>query len=127
MYILPFFMLMETQRCEHNLFLKKGYNSLTQIHLQILQSLVSQAKRLAKGLYVFSIDHENQKVMHANYVSPSLKARGADARTWASKITDIVGGKVHFYVSLCVVLRVHLFVLFFSGWWKGRQCSRCRS
>lgn len=65
--------------------------------LQILQSLVSQAKQLAKGLYIFSIEPENQKVMHANYVSPPLKVRGADARTWASKVTDILGGKVCFH------------------------------
>jgi len=60
---------------------------------KVLQSLVSQAKRLAKGLYIFSIEPENQKVMHANYVPPPLKVRGADARTWASKVTDILQGK----------------------------------
>ncbi|KAF8967816.1 tRNA synthetases class II (A)-domain-containing protein [Flammula alnicola] len=60
---------------------------------KILQSLVSQAKQLEKSLYVFSVDTENKKVAHANYVSPSLKLKGADARTWASKVTDVVGGK----------------------------------
>jgi len=63
-----------------------------------LQSLVSQAKQLGKNLYVFSIDPETSKVAHANYVSPALKGKGADARTWASKVTDILGGKVWSFI-----------------------------
>ncbi|KAF8161022.1 tRNA synthetases class II (A)-domain-containing protein [Crassisporium funariophilum] len=60
---------------------------------KILQSLVSQAKLLGKALYVFSVDPETKKVAHANYVSPYMKTQGADARTWASCVTDILGGK----------------------------------
>jgi len=60
---------------------------------KILQSLISQAKQLGKSVYVFSVDAETKKVAHANYVSPSLKSKGADARTWASKVTDVLGGK----------------------------------
>ncbi|PPQ99712.1 hypothetical protein CVT24_009695 [Panaeolus cyanescens] len=60
---------------------------------KILQALVSQAKQLSKSLYVFSVDPETSKVAHANFVSSSLKAKGGDARTWASKVTDILGGK----------------------------------
>ncbi|KAF9481569.1 hypothetical protein BDN70DRAFT_876232 [Pholiota conissans] len=60
---------------------------------KILQSLISQAKQLSKSVYVFSVDTENKKVAHANYVSPSLKTKGVDARTWAAKVTDILGGK----------------------------------
>ncbi|KAF8894893.1 tRNA synthetases class II (A)-domain-containing protein [Gymnopilus junonius] len=60
---------------------------------KILQSLVSQAKQLNKSLYVFTVDVENQKVAHANFVSPTHKSRGADARSWASKVTEILGGK----------------------------------
>jgi alanyl-tRNA synthetase len=72
-----------------------AYIAILQVegNTKILQSLVSQARRLAKGLYVFSIEPETHKVMHANYVPPSLIVRGADARTWASKVTDIFGGK----------------------------------
>ncbi|KDR75441.1 hypothetical protein GALMADRAFT_249500 [Galerina marginata CBS 339.88] len=60
---------------------------------KILQSLISQARQLDKSLYVFSVDTANQKVAHANYVSPSLKSLGADARNWASQVTDVLGGK----------------------------------
>ncbi|KAH9485322.1 Alanine--tRNA ligase [Psilocybe cubensis] len=60
---------------------------------KILQSLVSQAKQLDKSLYVFSTDVEGGKVAHANFVSSSFKALGGDARKWASKVTDIIGGK----------------------------------
>jgi len=66
----------------------------TDLEFQILQSLVSQAKQLSKSIYVFSVDSDNQKLAHANYVSPTLKECGADARTWAAKVTDLVGGKV---------------------------------
>jgi len=60
---------------------------------KILQSVISQAKQLGKSVYVFSVDGETQKIAHANYVAPALKAQGVDARTWAGKVTDIVGGK----------------------------------
>lgn len=79
-----------------------------------LQSVVSQAKLLGKSVYVFSVDGETQKIAHANYVAPSLKAQGVDARTWAGKVTDIVGGKVRglfFSWYLCST-----FVL---GRWQG--------
>lgn len=55
--------------------------------------MISQAKQLGKSVYVFSVDAENKKVAHANYVSSTLKAKGVDARTWAAKVTDILGGK----------------------------------
>jgi alanyl-tRNA synthetase len=57
---------------------------------------VSQAKQLDKGLYVFTVDSENKKVAHANFVPSSLKTKGGDARAWASKVTEILGGKVLF-------------------------------
>lgn len=52
---------------------------------------------------MFSTDVENNKVAHANFVSSSLKARGGDARTWASKVTDIIGGKVSLTLGFNVV------------------------
>ncbi|PPQ74039.1 hypothetical protein CVT26_006942 [Gymnopilus dilepis] len=53
----------------------------------------AKAKQLDKSIYVFTVDVVNQKVAHANYVSPPLKSQGVDARTWASKVTEILGGK----------------------------------
>jgi alanyl-tRNA synthetase len=55
---------------------------------------VLQGKRLKKAVYVFSLDQSERKVAHANYVPESVRTKGLDARTWASKVTDIIGGKV---------------------------------
>ncbi|KAJ6558616.1 tRNA synthetases class II (A)-domain-containing protein [Mycena vulgaris] len=58
---------------------------------KILQTVVSQGKKLGKAVYVFSADHT--KVAHVNYVPPSMKAKGADARAWATKVSEVLGGK----------------------------------
>lgn len=60
---------------------------------RILQNIVAQGRRQEKAVYVFSVDETGEKVSHVNYVSPSFKAKGADARTWASSVTDIIGGR----------------------------------
>ncbi|KAJ7733086.1 tRNA synthetases class II (A)-domain-containing protein [Mycena olivaceomarginata] len=60
---------------------------------KILQSVVAQGKKLGKAVYVFSADVSSGKVAHVNYVPPSMKAKGADARTWATKVTEVLGGK----------------------------------
>ncbi|KAG6905576.1 hypothetical protein DXG01_001872 [Tephrocybe rancida] len=61
--------------------------------VQILQSVVAQGKKLGKAVYVLSVDAEAGKVAHVNYVPPRMKEKGLDARTWASRVTDIIGGK----------------------------------
>jgi hypothetical protein len=43
---------------------------------------------------VISADEESGKVVHVNFVSDELKSRGLDARTWAAKVSEILGGKV---------------------------------
>lgn len=45
-------------------------------------------------MYVFSVNAEGGKVAHANYVPEYVRAKGFDARTWASKVTEVLGGKV---------------------------------
>ncbi|KAJ7502731.1 tRNA synthetases class II (A)-domain-containing protein [Mycena galericulata] len=60
---------------------------------KILQSVVSQGKKLGKAVYVFSADQGGSKVAHVNYVPPSMKAKGADARAWATKVCEALGGK----------------------------------
>ncbi|OAX38373.1 hypothetical protein K503DRAFT_800484 [Rhizopogon vinicolor AM-OR11-026] len=60
---------------------------------KILQNVVMRGKKLGKAVYVFSVDAEGGKVAHANYVPESARSRGLDARTWASKVSDIIGGK----------------------------------
>jgi alanyl-tRNA synthetase len=61
--------------------------------LQILGNVITQAKKLGKAVYVFSVDHEGNKVAHGNHVPVTSKAKGLDARTWASKVSEVLGGK----------------------------------
>jgi len=60
---------------------------------KILQNVVLQCKKLKKAAYVFSVDQPGKKVVHANYVPESARTKGLDARTWASKVADVLGGK----------------------------------
>lgn len=60
---------------------------------KVLQGLVVQGRKLGKALYVFSVDSENGKVVHVNFVPPSFKSKGLDARQWATKVSEIIGGK----------------------------------
>lgn len=55
-----------------------------------------------------SIDPEQGRVAHVNYVPPSIKAKGLDAREWAVKVSDIVGGKV----SMDVCYKTPALILF---------------
>jgi hypothetical protein len=66
--------------------------------VQILQAVVLQAKKLGKAVYVFSIDSEGGKVIHVNHVPESLRSKGFDARTWAARVTETLGGKVRTYL-----------------------------
>ncbi|KAI9455349.1 tRNA synthetases class II (A)-domain-containing protein [Lactarius psammicola] len=54
---------------------------------KILQAVVLQAKKLGKAVYVFSADTEGGKVIH------SFRSKGFDARTWAARVTETLGGK----------------------------------
>jgi alanyl-tRNA synthetase len=58
-----------------------------------LSGIVLAGKKLGKNVYVISGDEDAGKVAHANFVTESSKARGLDAQTWASKVSDILGGK----------------------------------
>ncbi|KAH9022566.1 tRNA synthetases class II (A)-domain-containing protein [Lactarius pseudohatsudake] len=60
---------------------------------KILQAVVLQAKKLGKAVYVFSVDSDGGKVIHVNHVPESLRSKGFDARTWAARVTETLGGK----------------------------------
>ncbi|KAH9972402.1 tRNA synthetases class II (A)-domain-containing protein [Lactifluus volemus] len=60
---------------------------------KILQAVVLQAKKLNKAIYVFSVDSEGGKVIHVNHVPESVRSRGLDARQWAARVTEVLGGK----------------------------------
>lgn len=72
---------------------------------KILQAIITQTKKLGKTAYLFSVDTENNKVVHVNHVSPEFRSKGLDARTWASSIADVLGGKVS---SFGVTHKLHI-------------------
>ena len=45
-------------------------------------------------MYVFSVDVEGGKVAHVNHVPEVFRKSGFDARSWATKATEVIGGKV---------------------------------
>ena len=45
-------------------------------------------------MYVFVPDLASGKVSHVNVVSEEAKAKGLDARAWASAVAEVLGGKV---------------------------------
>lgn len=50
---------------------------------------------------MFSVDQEQGKVAHVNFVAEDAKAKGLDGREWANSISEILGGKVSISHSLC--------------------------
>ncbi|THH02716.1 hypothetical protein EW145_g6718 [Phellinidium pouzarii] len=60
---------------------------------KIIQAVVNQAKKLGKAVYVFSVDAEGDKVVHANHLPEAFRSQNFNARTWASSISDMLGGK----------------------------------
>ncbi|KAL4070742.1 tRNA synthetases class II (A)-domain-containing protein [Scleroderma citrinum] len=70
------------------------FSILNDGNAKILQNVVMQGKKLGKAVYVFSVDAEGGKVAHANYLPEVSRSNGFDAKVWASKVTDILGGKV---------------------------------
>lgn len=53
-----------------------------------------QGRKLGKSVYVFSVDSEQGKVAHVNFVADDAKAKGLDGREWANAVSAILGGKV---------------------------------
>jgi alanyl-tRNA synthetase len=79
---------------------------------QALQGAVLQAKKMGKTVYLFSVDSDGGKVMHVNYVSEPLRKRGLDARQWATKVAEVIGGKVGYVRTLYE----NPLILHISGW-----------
>ncbi|KAJ7594826.1 tRNA synthetases class II (A)-domain-containing protein [Mycena floridula] len=74
---------------------KEAYIAILDVdgNAKLLQSIILHGRKQEKAVYVFSVDHAGGKVAHVNYLPPLLKSKGGDARTWASTVTDILGGK----------------------------------
>ena len=98
-FISPISTSKATQRCAGDC---KSHGIIL-ISLQALQSVVLQAKKLGKSVYVFSVDSEQGKVAHVNYVADHAKAQGVDGREWANAVLAVLGGKVTVFSSGCNV------------------------
>ena len=59
-----------------------------------MQSVIAQVKKLGKPAYLFSVDAEGGKIVHVNFAPSELRAKGLDARSWAAKVAEVLGGKV---------------------------------
>ena len=70
----------------------------------MLQGVATQAKSLGKPIYIFSIDTEETKVVHVNYLPKGMVSKEFDARVWVSKVADILGGKVGLHRILWMTL-----------------------
>ena len=107
-------------------YLRRLFNLTFSLELvQILQAVVLQAKKLGKAVYVFSVDSDGGKVIHVNHLPESLRSKDFDARTWAARVTEILGGKVRtlfLQLSFCTFL-TELDIA--PGWWEGGRRARC--
>jgi alanyl-tRNA synthetase len=61
--------------------------------VQILQGLVTEARKQDRSIYVFNVDVGGQKVAHVNFVSSGPKGKGLDGRKWAEEVIALIGGK----------------------------------
>ncbi|KAG6332771.1 hypothetical protein ID866_6316 [Astraeus odoratus] len=73
----------------------EGYFAILEVdgNAKILQNVVTQGKKLGKAVYVFSADAEGGKVAHANYLPEASRTQSFDAKVWAAKVSEILGGK----------------------------------
>ena len=50
---------------------------------------------MTKSAYVFSVDEENGKVAHVNFLPKEvLERKVLDAKSWLAEVSKILGGKV---------------------------------
>lgn len=56
--------------------------------------MIGQGKTLNKAVYVLSVDEDAGKVAHGCFVPPQNVGSGFDAKTWASVVAEVIGGKV---------------------------------
>lgn len=63
-------------------------------NLKSLLSVVAQARKLKKAVYLFSTDPDGSKVAHVNYLPEQDVKDGFDAKVWAYAVTEVIGGRV---------------------------------
>jgi len=71
-------------------------------NVKAMQSILNQGKSLGKAVYILSVDEHAGKVTHGNYLPAGLASDGFDARSWASSVAEVLGGKVCIFSNLPV-------------------------
>jgi alanyl-tRNA synthetase len=65
----------------------------------VLQLVLWHAKTQGKAAYLFGLESDAHKVTHLNYLPKPLITKEFDARTWATKVSEVLGGKVRSRLS----------------------------
>ncbi|QRV94097.1 alanyl-tRNA synthetase [Ceratobasidium sp. AG-Ba] len=60
---------------------------------KVLQTLVGEARKLDRPVYLFSPDSSGEKVTHVNFLPKAVVSKEFDARIWATKVSAVLGGK----------------------------------
>lgn len=60
----------------------------------MLQSIITEIKKLGKSAYLFSVDSASGKVAHINVLQLADSTKNLDAKKWADAVVSVVGGKV---------------------------------
>lgn len=63
-------------------------------NVKAVQTILNQGKSLGKAVYILSVDEHAGKVTHGNYLPAELAGEGFDARSWATSVAEVLGGKV---------------------------------
>ncbi|KAG8966582.1 Alanine--tRNA ligase [Tulasnella sp. 419] len=79
-----------TQRPEANVY---SANISAEGNSKILGSVLLEARKLEKAVYLFSVDETSGKVAHVNFVPKSSISKDFTAKTWATAISEVIGGK----------------------------------
>ncbi|TIB73591.1 hypothetical protein E3Q24_01081 [Wallemia mellicola] len=76
-----------------------------------LGQALSAARQLGKQVYVFSVDKDASKVAHQCYIPKELLKDGYNAKIWAAKVAEILGGKVNILINIAFHLTKHRLVV----------------
>ncbi|KAG8935411.1 Alanine--tRNA ligase [Tulasnella sp. 417] len=69
------------------------YITELKIDSKSMQAILTEVKKLEKAAYLFSVDEAAGKVAHANVLPAGLVSKEFDAKIWAAKVAEVLGGK----------------------------------
>lgn len=69
-----------------------------------MQAILTEVRKLEKAAYLFSVDEAAGKVAHGNVLPAGLVSKEFDAKIWAAKVAEVLGGKVRNRDGIAAVL-----------------------